>query len=97
MHTLRTLLVALSMCGALATPLTWSAATAQEITPAISDGGPRSGPEPVEPHPLAYGLVTVMLLVGFGIGVVAVVVIRTWDRSRPIERRTEERQRPHAL
>jgi hypothetical protein len=95
---LRAFTAALLLSGALAAPIVWTAPMhAQETAPAISDAGPRSGPEPIEPHPMAYGLIAAALAVGIGIGVAAVLVIRGWDRSRPIERHSEEHQRPHPL
>lgn len=95
---LRAFIAMLLISGALAAPIAWPAAAgAQEITPAIIDGGARSGPDPIEPHPVAYTMVGIALLVGIAIGIAAVVVIRGWDRSRPIERETEEHQRPHPL
>ncbi|MGH7635912.1 MAG: hypothetical protein ACRENC_19450 [Gemmatimonadaceae bacterium] len=57
--------------------------------PALSDGGPRAAPAPSLPGPLAYAIVLGLVLVGATIGVVALIVIRRWDRSRPIERETE--------
>jgi hypothetical protein len=96
---LRVVVMALLLSAALAAPMMWTVATAAQetITPAINNGGERSGPDPIQPHPMAYGVIVAALLVGVGVGVAAVVVIRGWDRSRPIERETEEHQRPHSL
>jgi hypothetical protein len=95
---LRAFSAVLLLSGALVGPIVWTEPVhAQEVAPAISDAGPRSGPEPIEPHPMAYGLIAAALAVGIAVGVVAVLVIRGWDRSRPIERQSEEHQRPHPL
>jgi hypothetical protein len=87
------LFAAALLCGALSAPLTWPAGgLAQDVvTPAINDGGPRTGPEPTQAPALAYGVVILLLIVGVGIGGVAVMVIRRWDRDRPIERQSEAR------
>jgi hypothetical protein len=60
-----------------------------DAKPPVQDGGPRSGPIPESPHPMAYGILFALLAVGAGIGVAALIVIRRWDRNRPIERETE--------
>ena len=89
----RILFAAILLCGALSAPLDWPAvgAAQEAVTPAINDGGARSGPQPTQAPALAYGVVVLLLMVGVGIGAVAVMVIRRWDRDRPIERQSEAR------
>ncbi len=93
MRAMKHLVASLLLCGAIALPAALpSPLLAQDAAPAVRDGGERSGPAPVEPHPLAYGVIAVALLAGIGIGVGAVLVIRGWDRSRPSEREIEAHQ-----
>jgi len=90
----RTAIAALVLSATLALPLVaLPQASAQMATPAIDAGGPRSDPVPVDAPPTAYGAVFLLLLIGVGVGVAAVVIIRRWDRQRPIERATEARHR----
>ncbi|MEO8603906.1 MAG: hypothetical protein ABI629_15130 [bacterium] len=60
-----------------------------DAKPPIQDGGERSGPSPTAPHPMAFGILFGLLVIGAGLGLTALVVIRRWDRNRPIERETE--------
>ena len=57
--------------------------------PALNDGGPRPAPAPAVPRPMAYAIMFGLLVFGAGIGLVALLTIRRWDRSRPIEREAE--------
>jgi hypothetical protein len=57
--------------------------------PAIRDGGERPAVPPPAPRPMVYGIVFGLLLIGAAIGLGALLVIRRWDRNRPIERETE--------
>lgn len=96
MITLRTLALAmLSWMAVLTLPPLLPAVPAQ-VAPYVAESEARLTPVPVGAPPVAYGAVGAALLIGFGIGLAAVVVIRRWERRRPIERETEAHQRERA-
>ena len=82
-------------CGALALPAQFPEQALAQPPTALMNGGPREGtPVPTMPV-LSFGIVLVLLAIGGGIGLAAVVIIRQWDRQRPIEHETEVEAHHH--
>ena len=94
-HALRFWTALVLLCGALALPAQFPEQALAQPPTALMDGGPREGtPVPTMPV-LSYGIVLVLLAIGGGIGLAAVVIIRQWDRQRPIEREAEAEAEAH--
>ena len=94
-HALRLWTAIALLCGALALPGKFPEQALAQPPTALMNGGPREGtPVPTMPV-LSYGIVLVLLAIGGGIGLAAVVIIRQWDRQRPTERQAEADAHDH--
>ena len=94
-HALRLWAALALLCGALALPGQFPEQALAQPPTALMDGGPREGtPVPAMPV-LSYGIVLVLLALGGGIGLAAVVIISQWDRQRPIEREADAEAEAH--
>jgi hypothetical protein len=94
-HVLRFWMTLALLCGALTLPGQFPEQALAQPPRVLIDGGPREGtPVPTMPV-LSYGIVLVLLAIGGGIGLAAVVIIRQWDRQRPTERQAEAAAHEH--
>ncbi len=77
------------LCGVLALPSDIVVPASAQPPGVLRDAGPREG-TPAAPLPVSsYGILLGLLVLGGGVGLAFVVVIRGWDRQRPTERHAE--------
>jgi hypothetical protein len=88
-HALRFWMTLALLCGALALPGQFPEQALAQPPRVLIDGGPREGTPVPTMSALSYGIVLVLLAIGGGIGLAAVLIIRQWDRQRPTERQAE--------